>query len=208
MYLVHLKTLLTEAVKQTFDSEFADPDFRRVHASIEFPMERQAYPGIWIDYSPIGPLQIVGIGHKEFTDPGSEGGARKVTRWRFQGEASFTVVALTSLERDRLHDEVIRVLAFGNEHSSTSEFRAYIEDNEFLAINIDFDEIVTRGFSSSMGTPWQSDEMIYEAEIAMECFGEFLSDSLSETLISFDSVKFIPIVEGDPDPTDDEGWIK
>lgn len=207
MYLVPLKTLLTEAIKRTFDADYVNPDFRNLHASIEFPMERQAFPGIWVDYSPIGNLQVAGIGHIEYADPSSTGTSRRYTRWRFQGEASFTVVALSSLERDRLHDEVVRVMAFGTEQSATSEFRTYIEDNEFLAVNFDFDEIATRGFANTLGTPWQSDEMVYEAEVAMECFGEFISDGQSLTLAPLNAIQVVPLSPHDEDPTDNQGWM-
>lgn len=206
-YLVPLKTLLTEAMKLTFDADAVDRDFRNLNVSIEFPMERQHYPGIWVDFTPVGNLQVAGIGHREYAPVGADGGTRRISRWRFQGEASFTVVAMSSLERDRLHDAVVGVMAFGSENSATSEFRSYIEDNEFLAVNFDFDEITTRGFASSLGTPWQSDEMIYEAEIAMECFGEFISDAQSGTLIRLSEVDFTAFEDGQPDPTDPLGWI-
>ena len=152
----------------------------------------------------MGSLQVAGVGHIEYADPSAEGNTRRISRWRFQGEASFTVVAMSSLERDRLHDEMIRVMAFGQEQSSTSEFRAYIESNEFLAVNFDFDEIDTRGFAATMGTPWQTDEMIYEAEIAMECFGEFIADDQTGTLIPLSAIDFIPLAPLDADPTQND----
>ena len=208
MYLTRLKTVLHEAVKQTFDAEWVNPDFRNLHVSLEFPIKAQNYPGIWVDYTPIGPLQIAGVDHREYAEPSPVSGtSRRITRWRYQGEASFTVAALSSFHRDRLHDEVVRMLAFGRENAASSEFREYIEDNEFLAVNFDFDEIVTRGFGSSVGTPWQTDDVIYEAEIAMECFGEFISDNQSATLLPFSSIDVTAYTDGQPDPTDQEGWI-
>jgi hypothetical protein len=207
MYLVPLKTLLTEAIKRTFDADYVNRDFRQIHASVEFPMEKQNYPGIWVDFSPIGNLQTVGIGHIEYADPSDTQHSRRFTRWRFQGEASFTCVALSSLERDRLYDELIRVMAFGTESSQTSEFRSYIENNEFLAVNFDFDEISSGGFANTLGTPWMTDEMVYEASVSMECFGEFLSDGQSMTLAPLNALQIIPIGPEDTDPTDDEGWM-
>lgn len=204
-YLTKLKTLLTEAVKTTFDAEYPVADFRNIHTSIEFPMKQQDYPGIWVDYMPIGSLQNVGIGHVEYATPADDGSSRAMNRWRFQGEASFTVVALTSLQRDRLHDEMVRTLAFGAERRETNQFRRYIEDNEFLAVNFDFDEITTRGFASSLGTPWQTEDMVYEAEVVMECFGEFLSDALTGTLLPVSAVEFYPYPESHPD---EARWIQ
>lgn len=207
MYLTSLKTTLVEAIKQTFDDEYPVPEFRGIHASIEFPMERQQYPGIWVDFNPVGNIQRAGIAHVEYADPSDEGHSRQFTRWRFQGEASFTIVAMSSLERDRLHDEMVRVIAFGTEQASTSQFRSYIEDNEFIAVDIDFDEITTRGFASSMGTPWQTDDMIYEVEVAVECFGEFISDGQTQTLLPFNSLEIFALAPGDPDPDPDGGGV-
>ncbi len=201
MYMVKLKTLLTEAMKLTFDASYIEEDFRRLHISIEFPQENQDYPGMWVDYNPVGKLTKVGIGHIEYAEDGGEGTSRSFTRWRFAGEASFTVVALTSLERDRLHDEVIRVMAFGEETSSTQDFREYIENNEFLGVNLDFDEIGMRGFAATLGTPWQTNDMIYEAEIVMDCVGEFVTDEQTLTLIPLSEVKITSYDDKTSDPT-------
>lgn len=201
MFITRLKTALVEAVRRTFDAEYVEEDFRNLHVSIEYPVERQHYPGIWIDFDIEGQLETAGIDHREFTEESADGSSRRVMRWRFQGYASMTVVAMTSFERDRLFDEVVRVLAFGPESVQTAEFRAYIEDNEFLALNIDFDQIGVAGASSLPGTPWGTDEVIYEVTLRMECLGEFVSDVASGTLVPLAKVVTYPYVEGtDPIP--------
>lgn len=207
MYTVPLKTVLVEAVKKTFDREYLVDEFRDLHASLEFPLKEQEYPGIWVDFIPVGSLRVAGIGHREYAPSEDGRGARAFTRWRFQGEASFSIAALTSLERDRLLDEFIRVLAFGRESPSTSDFRTHLHENGLVAVDFDWDEISVRGNSSSLGTPWQSDDMIYEVEVAMECFGEFIADNQSQTLLPFDRIEVTAIAEGEEDPTDPEGWI-
>lgn len=198
-YLVHLKTMLVEAMKRVFDQEFPEEDFRDINVSIEYPTEPQHYPGIWVSYSDTQPLQIAGIDHHEFTPPTPEGYRRRFTRWRFAGYASFTLVALTSLERDRLFDEVVRVLAFNREDSDTPEFRQYVENNEFIAANMDFDQVEVQGNSVAPGTPWGTDEMIYEVSINMEIIGEFVSDGTTGSLAPLRAIKVIgrPVVPED-----------
>ena len=203
MYMTKIKTLLTEAMKITFDEEYIEADFRNLHVSIEFPDQEQNYPGIWVDFNPVGDLRRAGIGHIEYEDDDGEA-ARAFTRWRFQGEASFTVVALSSFERDRIHDEIIRVMAFGEEASSTSDFRQYIEDNEFLGITFDWDEITTRGMIATLGTPWETNDTVYEAEIVMECTGEFVSDSQNVTLIPLSEINVYSYNDQEEDPTTNE----
>src|SRR5690606_15451698 len=176
MYLQKLKTLLVTAVQDTFDSAYPVQEFRGIPVSIEYPMRQQDYPGIWVDYAPRQSLQVAGIGHIEYAEDDGEA-ARSFTRWAFAGEASFTLVALTSWERDRLHDEMVRVLAFGRENPGTARFRQTIEDNEWIGLTLDWDNISVRGMNQTVGTPWQTDDLIYETEIAMACRGEFVSDN-------------------------------
>lgn len=207
MYLVNLKTLLVAALEDTFDAHYPIAEFRGLPIGIEFPIEKQQYPGIWVNYTPVGPTRVAGVGHIEY-DPNEAGtAARPYTRWFYQGEVSFTLVALTSLERDRLHDEVMRVLAFGRENPATSEFRATIEANEYLATGFDWDEVNIRGMAETVGTPWQTDDMIYEVELSMECFGEFVSDSQTATLIPLSAVEVTAYPDTEEDPTTDDDGV-
>jgi len=203
MYLTKLKTMLTTALRDTFDLGFPEEDFRNIKIGIEFPIEPQDYPGIWVNYTPAGPVRVAGVGHIEYDVNEAGSASRPFTRWFYSGEASFTIVALTSLERDRLHDELIRVLAFGRENPATSDFRKRIESNEFIACGFDWDAISIRGMSETVGTPWQTDDLIYEVELAMECFGEFISDSQDASLVPLSEVRVTPYPDTDPEPPED-----
>jgi hypothetical protein len=208
VFIAPLKTVLTEAMKMTFDEDYPEADFRSINVSIEYPDNPQMYPGIWVDFDPTGELEIVGVAHQEQSEPSAEGAVRKFTRWRFQGYATYTIVALTSFERDRLFDEVVKVMAFGTEEAQTSEFRSYIESNEFIAVNFDFDQIGIRGFTATPGTPWETDEVIYEVTVAMECLGEFVSDGVNKTLVPLSAITTYPYAANEPDPHPDSegGW--
>ena len=175
-YLTYLKTMLVTAVEETFDEHYPVEQFRGVHCSIEYPVEPANYPGIWVDYEDGQELQIAGVDHYEKTEVRQDGTIVKFTRWRFQGYVSFTVTALTSRERDALYDELVKVFAFGKEDPNRLRFRSYIEDNDFIAANIDFDQIAARGNAAAPGTPWGTDEIIYERTINLEIIGEFIAD--------------------------------
>jgi hypothetical protein len=164
---------------------------RNLYVSIEYPVQPQAFPSIWVDFENTGSLQIAGIAHTEVME--TDEAITEVTRWRFSGYASFTVVALSSLERDRMYDELVRTMAFANRDAAQiSEFREHIEHNEFVAMNMDFDQIESRGNAASPGTPWGTDEIIYERTINMELIGEFVSDGSTHTLVPLSRI----IVEG------------
>jgi len=195
-----MKTMLTEAMRQTFDSEYVTESLRGIPISIEFPEERQSYPGIWVDFEPTGDLQVAGIDHAEYEVDGTSGLARRFTRWRCTGFAAYTVVALTSRERDALFDEVVRVFAFGPEAPSTSDYRRVIETNDLIALNMDFAVIGQRGLTSSPGTPWGSDEIVYEGTVAVAVIGEFVSDATTATLAKVTSILVTDLAEGQIDP--------
>lgn len=202
MYLVPTKTMLVDALRQTFDGDYVREWVRGLRVSIEFPEERQDYPSVWVDFEPIGDLEVVGIDHAEYA-LGGGGTARRYTRWRFQGYATYTAAALTSLERDRIYDELVRVFAFGSEHTSTQAFRRAIEDHPLIAANMDFGTIGQRGHAASPGTPWQTDEIIYEGTLSMNLIGEFINDSLTGDLVPIESIQVTPLRQGEPDPS---GW--
>jgi hypothetical protein len=197
-YLARLKTMLVEGIKETFDAQYPVQDFRDVHCSIEWPADKMNYPGIWVDYEDTGKLSIAGVDHKEFGE-NQDGTFIPFTRWRFSGYASFTITALTSRERDRLYDELVKVFAFGRQDPLRARFRQHVESNDFIAANFDFDEIEPRGNAAAPGTPWGTDEIIYERTINMEVIGEFVSDNTSGNLAPLSKVVLSSVVALGPD---------
>lgn len=193
MYLVSLKTLLVQALRLVFDDEHPQPDFRKVNVGIDYPVDRHGYPAIWVDYSDTADLVQAGVAHTE--QKTFAGGTAEFTRYRFEGTAEFTIIALSSLERDRLFDEIIRVFAFGQEDGATSQFRAYIEDNEFLAVNAKFDRIGVGGNSAAPGTPWGSDEIIYERTVTLDLLGEFVADPVAGSMAPLSGFEIIAIAD-------------
>lgn len=189
-YLTHLKTMNVEALRETFDDEYPVERWRGIHVSIEYPIEQANYPGIWVDYSDVGKLTIAGVDHKEYATT-VEDGAIPFTRWKFTGYVSYTVTALTSLERDLLYDEMVKILAFGKFDPMRSRFRKYIEDNDFIAANMDFDEIEPQGNAAAPGTPWGTDEIIYERTLNMEIMGEFVSSAETGELLRLSEIVFV-----------------
>lgn len=213
--MVPLKTSLVDAWKTTFaQSGYPVEDFGPddegpgVHVSIEFPAKPQDYPGVWIDYEPIS-THIIGVDHKEYIDSITSGMKTAITRWRFEGNASFTIVALSSLERDRLYDEVIAAIAFGRENIARAAFRRTLEDNEFIAVDANWDEVTTGGTSANTGTPWLTDDIIYEVTVTMRLVGDFAATPGENTgqLVALSAIKVYPIVRGETDPTTTDGWV-
>lgn len=204
MYLKETKTTLNKAMAVVFDD--AHPVFPKLLVSTEYPAQRQDYPSIWTDFEPEGELEQAGIGHVEMVED-VDGKQRATTRWRFGGYATYTCVALSSLERDRLFDEMVRVFAFTYQHPHTRRFREIIEDGERIGMTLGWGKIGQRGFAAVQGTPWDTDETIYEATIAIRCQGEFVVDPENAGLLLLSEIRTLPYTEEEGDPTSGTGWM-
>lgn len=198
MFMTHLKTSLVKAATAVFDADYPEPQFQTLHVSIEYPIDRQNYPGIWVDFDITQPLRIAGIGHREEVEDTTTGNFREVMRWRFAGIATFTLVALSSFERDRLFDEMVKVIAFAEIDDERAAFRVAIEENPYVASSGKFDEIPVGGFTTAPGTPWGTDDFIYEATIRLEMIGEFVSNPSTAELVPLSEIKTYVFEENDP----------
>ena len=150
-------------------------DFANLHVSIEYPADVQDYPGVWVDFEPEGELTRGGIDDIATFVGNTDGSFSELYLWRAEGWATYTLATMTSLQRARLHDELVRVFAF-NQDPAVAAFRQFIENNQFLAMNMNFDVIAERGSSATPGTPWGTEEIIYEMTLGMQCVIEFVSD--------------------------------
>lgn len=208
MYISPLKTLLAEALAETFDLAYPVPEFRKVHVGLEYPVEAQHYPSIWVDYDDTQPLVRAGVAHLETAHPVTGVHMAPFTRWRFQGYVSLTTVALTSLERDRLFDEVVRVVAFGNEDATIGRFKSRIASNDLIAATLQTDRIEARGSAAAPGTPWGTDELMYERSLNLELIGEFVPNPSTGMLVPLSKIVAVPeqVLPGDPGDWDISGY--
>lgn len=200
MFLTHAKTLLVRATKGVFDQDYPEADFRGLWVSMEYPAEEANYPGIWVGFTPTAPLQVAGIGHREYTDPAADGTVRALTKWRFAGVATFTIAALTSLERDRLLDAMVQVIAFGLDNPATAEFKQTLDLNDLIGVQMNWDQFQITGLDENQGTPWGTDEVIYEGTVGVDCQGEFASSATSGTLVPLSGITVAEYAPGEEPP--------
>jgi hypothetical protein len=185
---VPTKTAITEALRSVFNGDYPDPGFRGLNITIEFPMQPSNYPGIWIQFEETGPIRRVGIDHHENVLD-SDGIAREVTRYWFNGNLVLTCAALSSQERDRLYDELVRVFAFsGIDSTSAGRFRTLIDHNDLIGLRFNYDELTGTGEGATPGTPWDTNEVIYERTLTVGLIGEFVLDTLTNILIPLSRV--------------------
>lgn len=210
IFLAEAKATVIEALKSTFDEEYPERQFRGLWVSQEYPSEESSYPGVWVDLAVTEPLRVVGVAHREDRGPGPTGGVRRTTRWAFAGTFTLTCVAMTSLERDRLADEVLRSVAFGDEDSATSDLRRSIEANDLIALDLQWDQVVISGGTETRGTPWGTDDMVYEVTVSLDAQGEFYSERSERALVPLSAVVTVLAAQGEaypPPVADDAGWV-
>jgi hypothetical protein len=168
-----IKTGTVDALRQAFALVYPEQDAaggtQPVSVSIDYPVAQGAYPGIWCDFE-VSLLQTAGVDYTEMLADGTV-----LTRWRFQGYAVFTMVALNSNECDGVYDQLVALTAYAAQSQYPSVFREAVDANGLVTTTWSYDTVQGRGQSAAPGTPWGTDEIIYERGLALQVIGEFVT---------------------------------
>jgi hypothetical protein len=199
-YLRTIKTTAVNAVQQAFTSRYPAPDAgggtsKQPFVSVEYPVEEAEYPAVWVDFE-TSELRTVGIA---YTQTDAQGNA--YARWRFAGHAVFTIVAMSSNERDMIYDQMVSMTAFAAQSSFPSVFRQTIEAAPLVASVWSFDSVEDRSSAAAPGTPWGTMEVVYERGFAIQVIGEFVTDPYTTALVSLSGIEVVMDVRGFPDQT-------
>ncbi|WP_281711851.1 hypothetical protein [Dermacoccus nishinomiyaensis] len=203
MFLQRTKTAFVDALRAVFTETYPEREFRDLSISIEYPIERESYPTIWVNFTPMGQIQGAGVGHEEITlgqtkspDGSVDHLMKRHTRFTFEGVVTFTVVALTSREKDALFDQMQRVLMAGTESRLTRAFRDRLESSTFIAITPTYENVDVSGDSASPGSPWGGEsDVIYEISLSMHTFGEFYVDPEASEIVELSRIVVHPEVD-------------
>lgn len=206
MYVTPVKTLGVEALLHVFDSQYPTAEWRGLHGSLEYPIEASRFPEVWVTYADTDKAKKMGLRHQESKDPVTGAAVAPFTRWRFEGTLTFTAVALTSLQCDRLYDELLRVIAFGSEDPVLGRFRQYIETNDLIYAVAQWDEVESAGDSAAPGTPWGTNEVVYERSLHLDLIGEFVPDPATGTLVPLSRIEVTPTADLSMEPQSFDTW--
>lgn len=162
-----------------------------VTIDMEYPIQVENYPGIWVQFS-FSEITQAGIGHEpllrtvlaEATETTPEQvNWEPIREFQFKGRVTLTIVALTSLERDRLADAVVTMLAFSrppstvltNPSEDTRQFRQFITslaENPYVSISVNHDAIIPGGQAMTTGVPWDEEIPGYEDTYSFDILGQ------------------------------------
>lgn len=198
-YLRTIKTTAVQAIQQSFKARYPEPDAgggtKELFVSIEYPVEEANYPAVWVDYEG-SELRTVGIAYTE-----QDASGNVYARWRFAGHVVFTVVALSSNERDMIYDQMIALTAYAAQSDWPSQFRQVVENAPLVAAVWSFDTVEDRPPSAAPGTPWATMDLIYERGFALQVIGEFVSDPNTYELVNLSEIQVVATEQGFPDQT-------
>lgn len=163
-----VKKLMIQALKETFDNLYPNDKLMSMNISMEYPYKTEHYPGIWVRFS-ISTLQASGIDPTIHTDD------EIYAAWQFEGTVSFTIIALSSKERDLISDGVIEAYAFAALMPTASPFYATINSSDLVNITLQSGVLSSAGQTETIGTPWDDDKIAYEDRYSFQLVGQVRS---------------------------------
>ncbi len=199
MFVANTLTVWIQALQGVFNENYPTEGFREITVSPDYPVEQIQYPSLWVNFSMQGTARNVGVSHEEFVE--SDTGTTRVYRWQYGGVVEITISAMGNLERALMIDELVKVIAIGRKgENAEGNLRGHVESNELLAMNVVWESLNVGGFSESQGTPWGTDDVIYEATVSLDLEGECVVDPDSGDLVLLSEVKVIPYIPPEPAP--------
>lgn len=199
------KKLVIQALRATFTSMYPDTKLASMNIDLEYPYLVDHYPGIWVRFSP-SKIQASGLSLTQTSVNNDE----IFSVWYFEGTVSFTIIALTSLERDLISDGVIEAYAFAAQMPSASPFYATIQSSDLINMTLQSDILSPGGQSETIGTPWDDDKIAYEDRYSFQVVGQVRSrvqpGVVFTNLSEIQTFSTLTNVDGAPDNSiDDDG---
>lgn len=177
----------------------AVPIPRRI--TLEYPEEAQEWPVILVQVRPTV-VEWTGIMPDEIVDASLDSGFPEIDRTtdedpalnanpsyklirqgHFEATCMLQILALNSMERDRMWDNLIKLLMMGRKKVGTSNFFTTIETHDLVGLTIIEGSIRPVGDSIGQGTPWNAELLSYEAAIEFDMVGTFFADEYTEDLV-------------------------
>lgn len=171
-FIVALRELLT-------GTSLSDGE-NSVKVDMEYPMEKTQYPAIFVQFSF---RQIRPSGVDTVIYQSEEG--EYVREWHFEGSVTLQIFALSSLERDRISDAFIEDFAFASPPDETivmsskqakkTSLAHALSQNPYVSMTVDQGQLKPGGQSTSVGVPWDENQLCYEDRFSFDIIGDFQS---------------------------------
>lgn len=161
----------------------------KISVDMEYPMKKTNYPGVWVQFSFTKFMQA-GLGHQPMLKtienvgtPDERVNWEPIREFIFEGRVTLSIVALTSLERDRIADSLAIMLMFSrppefaitDPQRDTKQFRQLIDamvKNPYISITANTDIVTPGGQSMTTGVPWDEELPGYEDSYSFDIQGQ------------------------------------
>lgn len=177
----------------------ASPLPRRI--SLEYSEEAEDWPLVLIQFRP-SVVEWTGISPDEQIDATLDKGIapvdqtttddptrsanpsyKVIRQGRFEGSCMLQVMATTSMERDRIWDNIVKLLLMGRMKSPTINFYTTLESHDLVGITVMEGSIRPVGDTVVPGTPWDPELLSYEAAVEFDIVGTFYADEYTQDLV-------------------------
>lgn len=226
-YTTYLKQSIVEALEASFE-EYPDPLLRDTKVRLEHSFKEVDYPTIVVNYQETS-VRDAGVGHYERVQDPTTHLWYKRRRKHYRGNLTFTISALSSLDRDLIRDAFVETVMMSDVHAYTSFFllRLYHQEDferlkdmvegsigtahYYSLINVANQDLSSSG-ESAIPNPWGAeDTLVYQTTYSMAVFGEVISLPPVVLYNLLSEVRLYPYVGGiESVPTgedDDAPWI-
>lgn len=178
-----VKTAIVLSVRDALSGISSFDKGQKVEISLEYPLEEVKYPSIFVQFS-VTKLNRSGIGHEiQVQDPDTQAWSF-VQEWTFTGRTTLTALALKNIDRDRLSDALVAMLAFArppellltNPQADAKQHRSLItalDENPYVAMTLQLDTLIPGGQQATPGTPWSDDILTYQDSWSFDMVGQF-----------------------------------
>ena len=208
MFLEKTTTIFVEAIEAAFDAEHPFEEMRDISVHTEYPIDEASYPGMWVNFVPGGDVRNVGIGHIEYYM--TDAGLKEFYRWQFSGVLDIVVAALSSLERARMADWLAKTIAFGRPDGDgpLSDLRNYVDTNDWIGLRVIWEAFTLNGSAETPGTPWGTDDVVYEITLSLTVEGEVCMDPNTRTIVPLSAIVVADELSLEPveAPPSGDGW--
>lgn len=186
-----IKTALVFSLREALLGTTLQDDTALVRSvDLEYPMKKEHYPGIWVQFSFTKPLVPSGIAHelmnKNTSDPNWTNWEPE-REWMFEGRVTLVIVGLSSLQRDRISDNLISMFAFSRPPAGvltdtsrdTQQYRQFLtslDQNPYISMSVNSDQLINGGQNTNYGAPWDKDQQttyVYEDSYSFDVLGQF-----------------------------------
>lgn len=177
-----VKRSVITGLREAFTGSGTDTVPGKFYIDIEYPIDRQSLPGIWVQFS-IDSLQSAGLNMGAVTKD-TNGNWGEIRTRIFTGKITLTCAALSSKDRDRLSDTIIAQLSYArppdlvirDTNRDAQQFRALItaiNNNPYVSMTLNTDQVLSGGQTVTNNVPWASNELLYEDNYSIGCQGQF-----------------------------------